>query len=284
MIVFINGQFVPEERALVSAFDRGFLYGDGLFETLRVFQGKPFRWAQHQERLERGAEFLRIHLPMPAAALREIAGELIARNQLADALLRVTLSRGVGPRGYSPKGADTPSLLMSLHPAPALELDHLPRWRLVTASFRLPANELLAQFKTCNKLPQILARAQADEAGADEALLLNTEGNVVEASSSNLFWIADDIVCTASLAGGILEGVTRAVVLEICRTLGLAAHETNVKPERLKQAQGVFLSLSSVGIVEAVSLDGQTLPSSPVVERLRQAYSRLLRDETVDGI
>src|SRR5439155_15849949 len=103
---------------------------------------------------------------------------------------------------------------MTVHPSPAADGQSLQPWRLITSSFRLPANEPLAQFKTCNKLPQILARAEADVAGAQEALLLNTEGHVVEASSSNLFWIEGNTVCTPPLAAGILPGVTRAVVFE----------------------------------------------------------------------
>src|SRR5579872_7032026 len=117
MIVFLNGQFVPEESAVVSVFDRGFLYGDGLFETIRIFKGKPFRWEQHLERLQRGAEFLKIKLPFSCTALPKFADELINKNQMPDALLRLTLSRGVGIRGYSPKGAEEPTVVMSLHPA-----------------------------------------------------------------------------------------------------------------------------------------------------------------------
>jgi aminodeoxychorismate lyase len=283
MIVFLNGQFVPEEQALVSVFDRSFLYGDGLFETMRVFRSRPFRWARHLERLERGAQFLKMSLPFPATALRGLADELIHRNNMPEALLRVTLSRGVGTRGYSPKGAQRPSLVMSLHSAPPLEPEKPPRWRLVISSFRLPANEPLAQFKTCNKLPQILARAQADDAAADEALLMNTEGCVVEASSSNLFWIEANAVCTPPLAGGIVAGVTRAVVLELCPALGLEARQTSITPEKLAQTDGVFLSLSSVGIAEAVSLDEKPLRRSPDVERIRKAYSDLCARETASG-
>ena len=100
VLIFLNGQFVPEERAVVSVFDRSFLYGDGLFETMRVFHRKPFRWEQHIERLQRGADFLGIKLPFTPEALRRFAGELVAKNNLPDALLRLTLSRGVGVRGY----------------------------------------------------------------------------------------------------------------------------------------------------------------------------------------
>jgi aminodeoxychorismate lyase len=282
VLVFLNGRLVPEERAVVSIFDRGFLYGDGLFETMRIFKGKPFRWSEHLDRLERGAEFLKIKPPFSSETLRGFADELIVENKIPDALLRLTLSRGVGVRGYSPKGADNPIVVMSLHPAPgnprpsdgkgAGDESSVSRWKLITSSQRLPANDTLAQFKTCNKLPQILARAEADAAGADEALLLNTDGFVVEGASSNLFWIERDTICTSPLASGVLPGVTRTVVVEICRTLDLKVAEKNIDAKTLKTVEGVFVSLSSFGVVEAQSLDGGVCKRSSLVERLFHAY------------
>src|SRR5258706_1864010 len=280
MTVFVNGQFVPEAQAVVSVFDRGFLYGDGLFETMRIFKGKPFRWQQHLERLQRGAGFLKILMPFSSESLRSFAQQLISANEMPESLLRLTLSRGIGQRGYSPKGADKPSLIMSLHPTPGVATAGPPRWRLITSSLRLPANEPLAQFKNCNKLPQILARAEADATSADEALLLNTDGHVVEASSSNLFWIDDTTVCTPPLASGILAGVTRAVVLEICASRGFAVREANVAPDGLRRSQGIFLSLSSVGIADGLSLDGHTLAQSPIAGELRAAYWELVSAES----
>jgi aminodeoxychorismate lyase len=280
MIVFLNGEFVPESSAVVSVFDRGFLYGDGLFETLRVCNGRPFRWEQHWERLQGGAAFLDLRLPFPSESLRAFAGQLLAKNQMPDALLRVTLSRGVGPRGYSPRGADQPTLTMSVHAAPAIDTDHPARWRLVTSSVRLPADDGLARLKTCNKLRQILARAEADAANADEALLLDTLGHVVEGSTSNLFWFNQDALCTPPLTCGILPGVTRAIVFELGRKLGLKVREGTIEPAALRLADGVFLSVSSVGLAEAVSLDGVSLNQSPWVERLHRAYTSLLHNET----
>ncbi len=292
MLVFLNGRLVPEEQAVVSVFDRSFLYGDGLFETMLVANGKVFRWAQHFERLQRGAAFLKIKLPYSADELHSFAYELIEKNQIPDALLRLTLSRGVGVRGYSPKGAENPTVVMSLHAAPQAGLGVTskvgtdlnermsPRWKLVTASVRLPANERLAQFKTCNKLAQILARAEADAGGADEALLLNTDGFIVEGASSNLFWIERGTVCTPPLASGILAGVTRAVVREICRKLGLKFTEACIAPDKLKTKEGVFLSLSSWGIVEARALDAKPLKRSPVVRDLCRAYQDIVLNET----
>ena len=278
MIVFLNGEFVPEEKAVVSIFDRSFLYGDGLFESVRVCEGRLFRWEQHLERLERGAAFLGLKIPFAAEALGRFARQLIDTNQIPEALLRLTLSRGVGMRGYLPKGADHPALAMSLHPLPAPDLAHPPAWRLITASFRLPANEPLAQFKTCNKLPQILARAQADAAGADEALLLNTEGFVVEASSGNLFWIRHGAICSSPLASGVLAGVTRATIFELAANLRYALREENISRAELGQVEGIFLSLSSVGIAEGIALDQTPLPRSPIVTALHQAYWHLARN------
>jgi aminodeoxychorismate lyase len=279
MLVFLNGEFVPEDRAVVSVFDRSFLYGDGLFETMCVANGKPFRWAQHMERLRRGADFLGIKIPLGGKALEKFAAELIAKNQMPNGLLRLTLSRGVGLRGYSPKGADKPTLVMTLHPAPEATGIGPAGWKLITASFRLPAGETLAHFKTANKLAQVLARAEADAMGADEALLLNTDGFVVEGASSNLFWVQSGTVCTPPMTSGVLAGVTRAVVLELCHQLTLPARENTVTPEILRKAEGVFLTLSTLGVMPASELDGLPLEQSPLVEKLHHAYGELLKRE-----
>jgi branched-subunit amino acid aminotransferase/4-amino-4-deoxychorismate lyase len=196
-------------------------------------------------------------------------------------------------RGYSPKGADKPIVVMTLHPflgAPASgparpstvskhagsETGAPQAWKLVTASFRLPAGEKLAHFKTANKLAQVMARTEADAAGADEALLCNTDGFVVEGASSNLFWVEGGTICTPPLASGILAGVTRAVTLELCQQLGLPCTERQIKPEQLRRADGVFVTLSSFGVVAAASLDGAELKQSPLVDQLSSAYAALL--------
>jgi branched-chain amino acid aminotransferase len=280
MIAFLNGRFVPEEDAKVSIFDRAFLYGDGLFETLRVCGGRPFRWSQHMRRLAQGAELLGMALPFPATELAEYSAELIRRAAMPDALLRITLSRGVGPRGYSPRGARQPLLAMSIHPAPGVEALGPRRWRLITAAYILPAGDLLAVLKTCNKLPQILARAQAEASGADEALLLNTDGKVAEASSGNVFWVDGERICTPPLTSGSLAGVTRAVVFEIGAQLGIPCVEQVCLPSSLHEAAGVFLTLSSLGILEVESLDARVLSRSSLTLRLHHAYQELVAHES----
>lgn len=276
MIVFLNGEFVPEERAVVSVFDRGFLYGDALFETLRFAGGRPFRWDLHWQRLNRGAAFLGLRLPFREAALHEAAADLARRNGMPDSLLRLTVSRGAGPRGYSPRGAVTPTVVLSVHPAPTLPPETAPGWRLITSSVRLSAGDPLTQFKTANKLPQVVARAAADAQSADEALMLSADGTVASASSANVFWVTSEAVCTPPLTSGALPGVTRQVVLELCAERGWLALETSALPDDLRTAEGVFLTLSSWGVVEVTALDGVPLRRSARVEEIRRAYLGLL--------
>src|SRR5277367_2887254 len=136
MLVFLNGQFLPEAQAVVPVNDRGFLLGDGLFETMRVVGGKPFRFAQHLERMTRGADFLKIKSPLTPKELEKFANQLIEQNKMSDAILRVTLTRGPGERGYSFNGESKPTLAMALHAAPP---DNSLEWSLITSSFRIPA-------------------------------------------------------------------------------------------------------------------------------------------------
>jgi aminodeoxychorismate lyase len=272
MLVFMNGQIVPEEQAMVSVFDRGFLYGDGLFETIPVYGGRPFRWAQHLERLTRGAEFLNISLPYSPKELRKFAAELIERNQQPGGLVRLNVSRGTGPRGYSPKGADSPVVVMTLHPPATAEPQSPIRWRLVTSAYRLPTTDPLASFKTTNKLLQIIVRAEAEAADADDALLLNTNGEVAETSRANVFWVYRDTIYATPSGRGALPGITRAVVLELCQALALPTNKKVIKPESLRNSEAIFLTLSSLGIVSVSSLDGEPINDSPLVDKLRQAY------------
>src|ERR1019366_3424673 len=176
MVVFLNGHFVPEADAVVPLNDRGFLLGDALFEAARVANGRPFRLAQHLERLVRGADFLKNKTPFTAKEIQKFAGDLVEKNNVPEAVLRVTLTRGPGTRGYSTKGADKPTLAMTLAPLPPQNGEEPLLWSLVTSSYRIPASDALSSFKTTSKILNVLARAEAEEKGADEALLLNTNG------------------------------------------------------------------------------------------------------------
>lgn len=279
MVVFLNGQFVPEQEATVPVTDRGFLYGDSLFETLRVFRGRPFRLAQHLERMARGAEYLGIKLPHPARQIQRFVEELIAKNSLPDAVLRVTLTRGSGERGYTPGDEHTPTLLITMHPAPPINPEQPALCSLVTSTHRVPATDALSSFKTGSKLLQVMARVEAKAKGADEALLLNSNGEVAEAAGANLFWIYREKVCTIPTGRGVLPGITRAVVLEICQNLNLPTNKRVIKRSALQECDALFLTQSVLGVVVVASLDGEPVPQSPIVEQLHRTYCEMLAKE-----
>lgn len=272
MLVFLNGQFVPESEAVVSVHDRGFLYGDGLFETTRVCNGRAFRLAQHLERLVRGAEYLKIRLPFAAKELSRFAKELIERNQMPEAVLRLVLTRGCGPRGYTPKDADAPTVVMELCPALPLNPGEPLEWDMITSSYHPAAADPLANLKTTSKLLNVMARLEAHERGADEALLVNTSGEVAEAAGANLFWIYRERVCTVPTGRGVLPGISRAVVLEICQAQGLPVMKPIIKPSALRNAEAIFVSQSVHGLVSIRSLDGEHVGQSPIVESIHRAF------------
>ena len=274
MLVFLNGQFVPEQQALIPVNDRGFLYGDGLFETLRVCGGRPFRLAQHLERMTRGADFLKIRPPFTPKELQEFAKQLIEQNKMPEAVLRLTLTRGPGERGYTPQAGNRPTIVMTLHAAPPL--GNPIQWKLVTSSYRIPAGDPLSSFKTASKLIHVMARREAVEKGGDEALLLNTNGEVAETAGGNLFWICDGQICTVSTSCGALPGITRAVVLEICQSLGLSVNERVIRPGALRSTGGIFITQSVLGIVPVTAFDGEPVVRSPLMEQISRAYNEML--------
>lgn len=256
---------VPEEAARVSLFDRGFLYGDGVFETVRVQAARLFRWTDHLARLERSLSMTGIVLPEPSSNLTSRAAELIQANRCTDAVLRITISRGPGARGYSPRGAGPATVAMSLHPRivpPATGI------HVIVSSLPVLADDRLGAVKTANKLRHVLARAEAEAAGADDALLVNQHGMLAEATGSNLFWIEGSRLVTPPPSSGLLPGVARGVLLETASAVGLEAEESEGTLQSLQQADGVFLANVVSGPVEVIRANGQDLRRSSWFQKL----------------
>jgi aminodeoxychorismate lyase len=271
MIVYFNGRFVGREEATVSIFDRGFLYGDGLFESIRIYGGNPFLWAEHMDRFEKGAGCLGIRAPLTREEMRRVARELSRRTRVEDAILRITLSRGPGRRGYSPAGADHPTLALSLHEIGTPKQRGL---EVIFANVRAPSQGRLGFCKHSNRLAEILGRAEADEAGADEALLLNSEGKVVEASSANLFWREGNSLATPPLDCGGLDGVTRDWVLRTARRLGIQVREKRIQPAQLLKMEGIFLTSSAIEVREVAQLEGRKIRRSALTAKLKREYRK----------
>ncbi|WCJ60033.1 aminotransferase class IV [Fontisphaera persica] len=278
--VMLNGRLVHESQAMVSVFDRSFLYGDGLFETLLVWNSRPFRWEQHWERLQRGLELMRVALPFNAGQVKEQIIQLLAVNQARYAVMRLQVSRGVGARGYSPPDNSSPALVISTHPLEPVAPGQPREWRLHLSSIHLPPAHPLSHFKTCNKLWQVMARLEAKAHDAEEAVLLSAEGHLAEAAAGNLFWWTEGRLHTPPLTTGALPGITRQVILELARRWDWEVRETLAGPDVLAQAEGVFVTMSTLGVVEAVALNGHPLGRSPLTPQCHAGYWALVARES----
>jgi branched-chain amino acid aminotransferase len=271
LIVYLNGQFLAEEHARVSVQDRGFLYGDGLFEGIRVYAGELFLWRDHLARFQHGCDVLKISCPLSGGEIRRVLGETLHRNGMNEGLLRITLTRGAGPRGYSPQGADRPTFVVMPHILPRLPSSY----RVILSTVQLLADDPIADFKNLNKLHQIVARSEADDHGANEALLTNIRAEVIEGTTTNIFWVKNGRVCTPPVQG-ILAGTTRAHVLRLCRKLKIPSAEANIRARELPNVDALFVTSCAAEIMPVSHLDGKKLRTSPLVRRLQQHF----REET----
>ncbi len=274
-LVYLNGTILPAEEARISLFDRGFLYGDGIFETVRVEAGRLFRWADHLARLQQGLDVIGIVLPVETPALASVAAELMVANGCRDGVLRITISRGPGIRGYSPRGSGPTTLALSLHP----RLEPIQATHVIVSTIRLFAGDVLATIKTANKLRQVLARAEADAAGADDALLLSPGGEVVEATGSAVFWVEGGRILTPPWNCGLLPGVARGALLELAPRTGMPIAELSGTVPDLLRADGVFLANVVSGPVEVLAIGDHALRRWPRFPELRDTFERMVREE-----
>lgn len=276
-MIWLNGRLVPRDKAQIDPADRGLLLADGLFETLRAYRGRIFRLDDHLARMTRGAAELGIALPVTAFDVAEAAHEVLRANELArsDAALRITLTRGPGQRGLLPPDDPRPTLIISTvaYQAPAGS----DGFSVITSE-RARRNEgsITARLKSLGYLDNVVAQVEARAAGADEAILLNNQGAVACGARSNIFAVIKGKVITPPIEEGALPGITRAIVLHLCRELSVQTAEARLGHGDLAKAEEVFLTNSLLEIVPVRRADGRQIPTGAVTRRLAAAYSQLL--------
>jgi aminodeoxychorismate lyase len=273
VLAFVNGKYIAADRPALPINDRSFLYGDGLFETIRITNGQPFLWREHLERLQRGADFLKIPLPFTFEEIEIAARHLLSQNDVPEGVVRIHLSRGPSERGYTLPENPKPTLVITTQKS--IHTEH-PGLRLITSTIRVLADDPLSQFKTANRLPNILGRQQADAAGADEALILNNQNQIAEASAANIFIIRGKEIVTPPLSSGALAGTTRAFILQIAPEHNLAPIESPLTIADLKSADSVFLTSAHWLVIPAISLNGSPLrkDAQSALRSLRTACER----------
>jgi len=275
MRIFIDGKFHSREQAKVSVFDHGLLYGDGVFEGIRAYDGRVLRLDDHLRRLKESADAIFLTLPGTLTEISARVLETVRVNKLRDAYIRLLATRGVGDLGLDMRKCRQGATLIIIADKIELYPEELTQkgLSLITSSYRQKrSDQVPASVKSLNYLLNVLARAEATRAGAQEAILLNTEGQVTECTGDNIFFVVDGRVCTPPVSAGLLEGVTRRLVCELVRDgLGHEVAQRAATVADLCRADEVFLTGTGAEVVPAVKIDGHLLGSGqpgPVTRRV----------------
>jgi branched-chain amino acid aminotransferase len=284
--VFVNGRVTDAAAATIPVFDHGFLYGEGVYETLRTYGREPFLFAEHAARLRRSAALIALDVPFTDARLRAYVGETMEAQGGADeAYIRILLTRGVGALTYNPAACPTPSLVIIVKPFPEPPASHVSDGVGVTLVDirRNHPHALNPRIKSNNLLNNALAMQEALRKGGDEALMLNQAGELTECSQSNFFLVIDGAVVTPPLEAGLLPGITRAFVLSLASEIGIAAREVTCTTGDLGRADEAFLTSTTREITPVVAVDGRPIGAGrpgPVTRRLLEAFRARVRAVT----
>jgi branched-chain amino acid aminotransferase len=278
MKVWIDGEITDGAGARIPVTDHGLLYGDGIFEGIRVYRGRVFRLDAHMARFEAGARAIALDLPGGTPAVREIVLETVRAHGADEAYIRLIATRGEGALGLDPTTCSRPRLIclvdrVCIYPSEKL----VAGIDLVTSSVRRPPADVLdPRVKSLNYLNNVMAKLEARQRGADEALLLNAWGMVAEASVANIFAVRGGLLLTPPATDGALEGITRATVLDLAATLAIPAREQTLGRFDLFAADEAFLTGSGAGIVPVRSLDGRPIgrgAPGPIYDEIRTAFA-----------
>lgn len=279
MYVYLNNKPVPKSEAVVSVFDHGFLYGDGIYETMRVYDGVTFMLEEHLARLYRSASMIGLDIPKSVDQIKAAVYETLAVNSLKNAYLRTTISRGYGPIGLDPELCKTPTFIII-----AEELKDYPRGfyengiKTIISDTRRNLREAInPQIKSLNFLNNILAKIEARGKDAYEAIMLNVSEHLAEGTISNVFFFRDDVLHTPAVECGILDGITRKLVIEIATREGLRVREGIFSRNDIYGAREVFLTNSTMEVMPVCQVDDARFGIGEVARLLRKAY----RDEVM---
>ena len=285
MIIYIDGKFYPEEEAKISVFDHGLLYGDGVFEGIRAYEGRVFKLEEHLARLEDSAKAILLNLPWSREEIRKAVLETCQRNKMQSGYLRLVVTRGKGYLGLSPDRCKKPTLIII-----ATDLELYPEkyyregLKVVTgATWRQSPAALDPGIKSLNYLNNILAKIEGQQAGAQEVILLNSQGLVSECSGDNIFFLRNGVLVTPKLSSGALNGITRTTVLEIAREAGWETREDDVRRYDLFTCEEMFLTGTGAEIVPVVEVDGRIVGDGKPGKKTSDLMKRYRKLVTTTG-
>lgn len=251
MKIYLNGKLIPEKKAVVSVRDRGFLYGDGVYETLRVYDGIPFALPEHWERLVTSLQMIYMRAPLTRRGFDRVVAALVRANHVKDGIVRLTVTRGPGPHGFDPSSARTPTVVITCVPfTPPAEIVYRTGIRAAVVSVRRNSPRAVPPAaKTTNCLNGILAKIESLDLDAQEGLMLDERGFLAEGTVTNIFAVSKGKLYTPKLDGALLAGVTRDEVVHLARKAGIPVVESHLSPAFLRQADEIFLTSTLIEIM-----------------------------------
>lgn len=274
MKIYINGKFVSPDKARVSVYDRGFLYGDSVFETLRVYEGKPFMLRKHLLRLFNSARAISLKLPWKEKTLISAMEQTLRRNHIQNALLRITVTRGAGAHGLNPLPCKNPSLLIIPVPMPHYpETFYTKGVSVITSRYKKSSVVGIPSFiKSGNYLLSVLAKGEAARLRAFDAVFMDEKNNITEATASNVFTVTrENILMTPPVSSAILPGVTRNVILSAARKHGIKTREKNIPLRDVFKCREAFLANTSMEVMPVTRWDGRNIGAGkpgPVTKKI----------------
>ncbi|MFC6732009.1 aminotransferase class IV [Haladaptatus sp. DYSN1] len=288
MYFHVNGDLVPEAEATVSVRDRGFMYGDAAFETLRAYGGSVFEWSAHAARLRRTCETLSLDHGLTDDDLLTRIQETLDANDLEDAYVKLSISRGVQPGKLTPAPEVDPTVVVIVKELPRGGTAGTPVWDRpavvqTVKTRRIPNEAVPADAKTHNYLNGILARLELSKAAsdtyqADEALIRDADGNIAEGATSNVFFVVDNALRTPTTTGPVLPGVTRDIVLKLAREEGIPVEEGTYTPDQLRRADEAFLTNTTWELRPVESVDGIQVGGGPVTDLLSLVFKEYVEE------
>jgi len=286
LLTWLNGQLLPTNQACIPVNDHGLLYGDGVFEGIRFYRRRAFRLQRHLQRLALSARVIALEIPYSTEELEAVIERLIEAFADDYGYIRLMVTRGAGPLGLNPKSCSQPNVIAIADQLTMIELGQQVGARLIVSSVRrLPADGLDPRIKSLNYLNHILAKIEANHAGADEAILLNAQGRVAEGTADNVFIVRDGCLLTPPCSEGALEGITRELVLQLARDNGIETREQPLGVYDLYAADECFLTGTGAELIPVASIDCRSMPGcpGPVFRQLQQAFRRTI-DQECGGI
>jgi branched-chain amino acid aminotransferase len=276
MLVYVNGKIVPSEEAVVSVFDHGFLYGDGIYETMISYDGVIFKLDEHLERLYRSASLINLTIPLKAERLKSALYETLLANVLKNAYVRLSISRGHGPIGLNPDLCPQPTIVIMAQASNEYpEMLYEKGVHLIISETRRNLKEAIdTRIKSMNFLNNILANIEAVNRDAYEAIMLNVHDHLTEGTISNIFFVKDTTLCTPSVACGILDGITRGTVMDLALREDIRIKEGEFSQEDLYSATEVFITNTSLEVMPVSKVDETTYPVGNITKRLHKAYKQ----------